>query len=199
MEIINTTFEMSTFSGGKTVKSLRISFLRAVKFTELSDTLSIQSILRPLENNWIALKKNHKFLWPDDVPSASVLWSLNIPSGYWPCSTDSITVPDWCFEYCLHPDIPLFWLCTAVCSQLICKQNGCNVNWSKIFLSNKNGCEPLSYRFQFSRTMNWTEAFHKLCTAVYRQTVYRFTPTLLFIWHMPGPILVYPALEFIQH
>ena len=41
------TFETSTFSWGKTVKTLRISSLRAVhvKFTELSDKLSIQSIL----------------------------------------------------------------------------------------------------------------------------------------------------------
>ena len=94
-----------------------ISSLRTVKFTELSDKLSIQSILRPLDNKFV-LEKIRNFLWPDAVTCG--LWDW-IPSGYWPFNADCITVPDWCFECHLHPDMSLSWWCTAVWSQLICK------------------------------------------------------------------------------
>ena len=158
-------------SWGNNEQSLRISSLRTVKFTELSDKLSIQSILRPLDNKF-ALEKITNYLWPDAV-------TCGLPSGYWPYSTDCLTVPDWCFECHLHPDMSLFWWYTAVWSQLICKQKGCDVNWSKIFLSNKNGCEPLSYRFQASL---YREPNRGLCTAIYHQTVYRFTPSWILCY-----------------
>ena len=50
---------------------------------------------------------------------------------------------------------------------------GRDINSSIFFCSNKSGCESLSYRFQAS---SYREPNRCLCTAIYRQTVYRFTP-----------------------